>query len=73
MKVVIAGAAQVLDQTGAFNIGRQNYQAAQSIMGANRLCIDYEDVGGIHSRTLRLEIGSGKSFINLYEQGETKI
>ncbi len=73
MKVVIAGAAQILDQTGAFNIGHQNYQAAKSIIGANRLCIHYEDIGGTHSRTLRLEMSSGKSFINLPDQGEMKI
>ncbi len=73
MKVVIAGGAQVLDQTGAFNIGHQNYQAAQSILGANRLSIHYKDIGGIHPRTLRLEMSSGKSYIILPDQGEIKI
>ena len=73
MKVVIAGGAHVLDQTGAFNIGHQNYQAAKSIMDANRLSIHYKDIGGIHPRTLRLEMSSGKSFINLPDQGEIKI
>ena len=73
MKVVIAGGAQILDQTGTFNIGRQNYEAAKSIIGAYRLCIHYEDIGGIHFRTLRLEMSSGKSFINLPDQGETNI
>ena len=73
MKIVIAGGAQVLDQTGAFNIGDQNYRAVKSIMGANRLSIHYKDIGGIHPRTLRLEMSSGKSYINLLDQGETKI
>ena len=73
MKVVIAGGAQVLDQSGVFNIGHQNYQAAKSIIGSNRLPIHHEDIGGNHSRTLRLEMSSGKSFINLPDQGETEI
>lgn len=73
MKVVIAGGAQILDQTGAFNIGRQNYRAAKSIIASNRLGIHYEDIGGIHSRTLRLEMNTGKSVINISDQIETKI
>ena len=64
MKVVIAGGAQVLDQTGEFNIGCRNYQAAKSIIAANQLCIHYEDIGGIQPRTLRLDMGTGNSFIN---------
>lgn len=73
MKVVIAGGARILDQTGAFDIGHQNYQAAKSIIGANGLDIHYEDIGGIHCRTLRLEMSNGQSIINLPDQGETKI
>ena len=73
MKVVIVGGAKVLDQTGAFNIGQRNYQAAKSIIAANQIPIHYEDIGGIHSRTLRLDMSSGNSFINLPEQGETQI
>ena len=73
MKVVIAGGAQIMDQTGAFNIGQQNYQAAKSMIGASRLRIHYEDVGGVHPRTLRLEMSTGNSFIRLPDRGETKI
>ena len=73
MKVVIAGGAQILDQTGAFNIGDQNYQAAKSIIGANRLRIHHEDIGGVHPRTLRLEMNTGNSFICLPDRGEMQI
>lgn len=37
MKVVIAGGAQVLDQTGVFNIDHKNYQATKSILSAHKL------------------------------------
>ena len=73
MKVVIAGGAQILDQTGVFNIGHRNYKATQSILSAYNLVIQYKAIGGIHSRTLRLDIGSGCSFINLFGQKEIKI
>jgi chemotaxis protein CheD len=73
MKVVIAGAAQVMDQTGVFNIGRNNYQATKSILLGSKLCIHHEDIGGIHPRTLKLNIDSGDIFINFPGQSETKI
>jgi chemotaxis protein CheD len=73
MKVVIAGGAQILDQTELFNIGHRNYKATQSILSAYNLVIQYEAIGGIHNRTLRLDIGSGCSFISLFGQKEIKI
>ena len=73
MKVVIAGGAQILDQTGVFNIGHKNYQATKSILSSYNLAVQHEDVGGIYSRTLKLDIGSGCSFINLFGQKEIKI
>ena len=73
MKVVIAGGAQILEQTGVFNIGHRNYQATKSILSAYNLAVQHEDVGGIYSRTLKLDIGSGCSFINLFGQKEIKI
>ena len=73
MKIVIAGGAQVLDQTGVFNIGHNNYQATKLILSGYKLGIHHEDIGGIHSRILKLNIGSGASFIHFPGQRETKI
>ncbi len=73
MKVVIAGGARVLDQTGVFNVGHHNYQAARLILSGYKLDINYEDIGGFHYRTLKLNIGSGASTIHYPDQRETKI
>jgi chemotaxis protein CheD len=73
MKIVIAGAAQVLDQTGVFNIGHHNYQATKLILSGCKLGSHHEDIGGIHPRTLKLNIGSGDSFIHFPGQCEKKI
>jgi len=73
MKIVIAGGAQVLDQTGVFNMGHHNYQATQLILSGYKLGIHHEDIGGIQSRTLKLNIGSGDSFIHFPGQREKKI
>jgi len=59
-KVVVVGGAQILDESGVFNIGKRNYTALRKIFWKNNVLIDVEEVGGSVSRTLFLEIGTGK-------------
>ncbi len=73
IKVVIAGGAHILDQTGAFNIGEQNYKILKSVLANHDLKIHHEDIGGTISRTLSLEIGSGCSCIRIFGRGEVKV
>ena len=72
LKVVIAGAAQVLDQSTDFNIGLKNYRAVKSFLSHNNLKIHHEDIGGSAKRALSLDIGSGCSIIQIAGQGEVK-
>jgi len=55
-----AGAANVLDVQDLFKIGERNYTVFRKIMWKNGLLINGEDVGGSLSRTIRLEIGTGR-------------
>ena len=73
LKVVIAGGAEILDQTEVFNIGRKNREALKAGLDAYNLTVFYEATGGTSSRTLSLEIGSGFSSIKVLGQGEEKI
>lgn len=73
LKLVIAGGAEILDQTEAFNIGRQNREALKAGLAAYNLSVFYEATGGTSSRTLSLEIGSGVSSIKIFGAGEEKI
>ena len=73
LKVVIAGGAEILDQTEAFNIGRQNCEALKAGLNACNLSVFYEATGGTCARTLSLEIGSGFSSIKVLGAGEEKI
>ena len=54
-----AGAAQMLDAQGVFDIGRRNYQAMRKLLWKAGLLLQAEAVGGDRSRTVRLEIGTG--------------
>lgn len=59
MKVKIAGAAQILDDKGVFNIGRRNYAAVRKALWQLGLLIAAEDVGGDCPRTLYLHVADG--------------
>ncbi|HEX4773877.1 MAG TPA: chemotaxis protein CheD [Bryobacteraceae bacterium] len=60
LQVTIAGGAQILDAPGTFNIGKRNYLALRKIFWKAGVLVHAEHVGGIVSRTVRLEVKSGK-------------
>ncbi len=61
--VKIAGGSQLLDAQGTFNIGKRNYLALRKIFWKNGVMVETEHVGGSLSRTLRLEVGTGRTSI----------
>lgn len=58
--VKIAGGSQLLDDQGTFNIGKRNYVMLRQIFWKNNVLIDAEDIGGSISRTMKLNIKTGK-------------
>ena len=65
-----AGGASMMDQENIFDIGRRNYLAMRKILWKAGVMVHGEAVGGGRSRTVRLEIGSGKFLIQ--EGGEIR-
>lgn len=73
MKVCVFGGAQILDQSGFFNIGKRNYMALKKMFFKNKVLIDVENVGGEVNRTIRLEIKTGDIFVKTSGSQEVKI
>lgn len=73
LKIVIAGGAHILDQTDAFDIGQKNFEVLKAGLDTFNLKIFHENIGGINSRTLSLEIDSGCSSIKIFGEGEVKV
>ena len=71
LKVVLAGGAQIMDQTAQFNIGHQNHRAVMSFLKDHNMAIHYEDIGGLSIRTLRLDLNNGDNIIQI--QGQTEV
>jgi len=61
--VKLAGGASVMDGVDMFEIGKRNYLAAKKILWKEGLFISGEAVGGSASRTVRLDVETGKFFM----------
>lgn len=60
LSVRIAGGAQMINGHELFQIGRRNYLAARKLLWREGLIIAGEAIGGEVSRTVRLEIATGR-------------
>jgi chemotaxis protein CheD len=69
-RVRIAGGAQLLDAQGIFNIGKRNYAAVRKLLWKAGIMIQAEDVGGNSSRTVRLDVATGQTWIRATSTGE---
>jgi chemotaxis protein CheD len=61
--VRVVGGAQVMDENGVFNIGKRNHLALRKILWKAGVMIHAEEVGGNTSRTVRLEVATGRFWI----------
>jgi chemotaxis protein CheD len=62
--VKVAGGAEFLDPNRTFNIGERNYGQLRALLERNGYSIQAEDVGGTWSRTMRLDLSSGRVTIS---------
>jgi len=65
MKIYVAGGAQILDDSGYFNIGKRNLAALRRIFWKNGVMIEKEHVGGNVARTVRVDIASGQVTVSM--------
>jgi chemotaxis protein CheD len=73
MIVKVAGGSQILDDSGFFNIGKRNYMALRKILWKNNILIKAEDIGGQVSRTVRLDLASGKVWVKYSGEVEKEL
>jgi len=73
MKVYIVGGAQVMDDSGMFNIGKRNQMIIRKMFWKNNVTVTKEDVGGSVNRTITLNIGTGNVKLKISGQGEVEL
>ncbi len=69
VRICVAGGAQFMDKTGFFNIGQRNYAALSNLLQQHSLSIHVEEVGGLVSRTIQLNVATGE--VRLKTSGQT--
>lgn len=62
--VKVAGGAQFLDKGEFFAIGKRNHTAMRKLFWQNGILVKAEQVGGTISRTMFLELGSGRVWVS---------
>jgi chemotaxis protein CheD len=73
MRIIVVGGAQILDQNDLFNIGKRNHAMLRKLFWKNKVMIHYEDVGGTVNRTLKLEVGTGRTLLKVSGTKEVEI
>ena len=62
-----------MDEGGIFNIGKRNYLSTRKILWKAGVLIQAEAVGGTLSRTVRLEVGTGRFLLRSPGEGEQEL
>jgi chemotaxis protein CheD len=76
LRIALVGGANVLKSKAAdpvMEIGARNISAVREALGARRLAIAAEDVGGTTSRTVRLVVGTGEVTVRTIHSGERSL
>lgn len=70
IKVYVAGGSQVMDNSGFFNIGKRNYEAFVKLCRQHHLHVEAEQVGGLVSRSLYLQVATGDVWLKISGQSK---
>lgn len=73
LTVTVAGGAQMMDAEGTFNIGKRNALAVRKILWKAGVLVASEHLGGTVSRSVRLEVKSGKVLLKESGQPEEEL
>ena len=73
LTVYLAGGAQVMDPQGIFNIGKRNHAMVRKLLWKAGVMVTDEAVGGEVSRTVRLELNSGKCYVREGGREDTEV
>lgn len=60
LRCCMAGGASMMADSSHFEIGKRNHLALKKILWRNGIFIDQEDVGGTESRSVRLDLATGR-------------
>ena len=63
-----AGCGSPLGKNAMFKIGERNYTVLKKLLWKNSILLEAEDVGGTDSRTVHMDIATGRAIIRIKEK-----
>ena len=73
LTVKIAGGAALFATSDQMNIGKRNYVMLRKIFWRNNILIESEHVGGCTSRTMRLDVATGRVTVENRKMGQIEL
>lgn len=73
LRAFLIGGARFIDREGVFDIGAKNHAATRTALHKAGIPIYAEDVGGTVSRTVRIEVATGRVFVKRPGGAETEL
>ncbi len=61
--VKVAGGGHLYDDNGVFEIGKRNYTVLRRMLWKTNVLVAAEDVGGSKSRTVSIEVSTGRCLV----------
>ncbi len=71
--VYAVGGSQINDPSGVFSIGKRNYQIMKKLFEKNNIGVKKEDIGGSVTRTVSLDVGTGRVLLKVSGKGEFQL
>lgn len=71
--IKLAGGASVMDANATFDIGKRNILAVRKALWKNHMAAIAEDVGGNYSRTVWIEVDTGRVYIQSPGRGRWEL
>lgn len=66
--VKAAGCGSPLGKNAMFKIGERNYTVLKKLLWKNNILLDAEDIGGTDSRTVHVDLSTGRTIIRIKEK-----
>jgi chemotaxis protein CheD len=73
VQICVAGGAQIMDNSGYFNIGKRNYEALTRLLAEHELRLHAEQVAGMVNRTVHLNLATGEVRLKVSGQSQETI
>lgn len=68
VRIYVIGGAQIMDNSGFFNIGKRNCEALDALLAQHQLAITAKEIGGLQNRTVFFRLNTGQVTLKMSGQ-----